>query len=103
MSLNLPWLSFLQNLLHIHFSSGSHTISASIVSEICRFSKDADLRPYIIGISGSFVKDQKADIIAIAYDAGGIVGEPYNTMNQDQCRYFQLNETYFAHMLIILI
>ena len=27
------------------------------------------------GISGRFVHDQKADIIAIFYDVGGIVGE----------------------------
>ena len=31
-------------------------------------------------ISGHFVKDQKADVIAIFYDIGGIVGE-YNQSN----------------------
>lgn len=31
-----------------------------------------------IEIGGHFVKDQKADIISIFYDVGGIVGECYN-------------------------
>ena len=34
-----------------------------------------------VEIGGRFVKDQKADIISIFYDVGGIVGECYNSLS----------------------
>jgi hypothetical protein len=36
-------------------------------------------------ISGHFVKDQKADVISIFFDIGGIVGECNQTIWRAQC------------------
>ena len=80
-SSSLPWLSFLLNWLLTRFFSGSHTMSASIVS----YGYAAVVTAYLhtsalvhcTEISGHFVKDQKADIISIFYDIGGIVGKCY--------------------------
>ena len=81
MSLSFHWHCFLINSLPTPFSSGSHTISITIVSfPSIILSAYFYHVPYysFAAIEGKRVGEQKADFLATFYDFGGIFGNNNN-------------------------